>query len=138
VESDAFVFVGYSFSDPDIRSIFMRFRDALTLRSAEERDVFVVSPCATDEEFAVGKAIWSSRGAVWIPLSAETFFRNLVSVLEQSHLTTKRQELMSAYDLADDQSFDDKVAQIANLLKVDKAAALELMRIGRRRVGGGL
>lgn len=74
----SFVFVGYSMHDPVIRALYFRAGAVLAKRSEELRkQTYVVFPYDNDVDRRVSATTWQGRGATYIPLDAEDFFKRL-------------------------------------------------------------
>lgn len=81
-----FVWIGYSLSDPDLRTIYLSMRDML--RSKElHRKPFVVHPLESEDlddrnrhnlEWHLANKVWDARGATFLPGKAEIFLPALV------------------------------------------------------------
>jgi hypothetical protein len=126
-ESAAFTFIGYSMTDPDFRTIYLDYQDDIRNRRDERKDSYVVSPVDNLEDYLLGKAIWAERGAVWLPLNAESFFGGLRDILESK--TTKEIEtvIMKKYRLKDEQAYREKIAQTAAILEINHAEAIQFL-----------
>lgn len=76
--SKAFVFVGYSLSDFNIRALYSKSREILERRSSKlTKKTFIVAPPSSESERHVASEVWKSRGAIYIPMGAEEFFKAL-------------------------------------------------------------
>ena len=74
----SFVFVGYSLSDQIIRALYFRAKDILVKRKDKLNKItYIVSPSSNDIEYRVSKKTWEGRGAKYIPIGAEEFFKRL-------------------------------------------------------------
>lgn len=75
-----FVWVGYSLSDVDLRTIYLSLRDMLTKSKLAKRP-FVVHPLSTNTEieWRLARAVWHARGGTFIPGKAEHFLPALQS-----------------------------------------------------------
>lgn len=134
-EADAFVFVGYSMSDPDFRQLYLDYRDDIALRGKNDKLTYVVSPSRDQYYFALSKHVWRSRGAVWLPLTAGQFFRKLRETLEHSFDSNAKTTIMKKYNLADEAAFTDKVRRTAALLNVAEQDALQFLLEARTKTG---
>lgn len=134
-EADAFVFVGYSMSDPDFRHIYMRYQNDIRSRVEDKKDSYVVSPTATQEEYELGKAIWSSRGAIWLPLDAASFFSAIKGILESSTTKDIEEGIMKKYHLADRAAYQEKVEETMRVLEISEADAIEFLSQTRPKTG---
>jgi hypothetical protein len=139
-EADAFVFVGYSLSDPDFRSIYRQYRERILKRPSgpakEDKTTYVVAPEEDRHKYKLGADIWLDRGAVWIPLTALDFFRRLRFFLEHKMGTKELATLQQKCRIADSDVFSQKVAQIADILCLETDDALGFM-MDARMVSGG-
>jgi len=135
-EADAFVFVGYSMSDPDFRSLYLDYRDELSIRGRDQKVTYVVSPSSGPSYFALGKHVWRSRGAVWIPLSAGQFFEKLRETLEHNFNKGAKTRIMTKYNLTDELGFADKVRDTAELLSISEQDAMQFLLDARTKTGG--
>ena len=134
-EADAFVFVGYSMEDPDFKRLYFDYRSEISLRKRNEKDTYVVSPPDNQFDYELKKAIWKTRGAVWIPLTAEDFFNSLRSVLLNTIDDEAKKKIMDKYGLKTDADFNEKVARIADLLLIDREASIRFLREAPPRSG---
>ena len=139
-EADAFVFVGYSMSDPDFRSLYMSHRDAIQGRrrgtSTEDKTTYVVGPARDPFHYELGTEVWAGRGAVWFPLDARTFFEELRLFLEHGSGSTMLKTLKKSYKLQDEGVFRQKVDRIGQTLCLDPGDAMAFMMQVRKRSGG--
>ncbi len=79
-DSKAFVFVGYSLNDPDLKAIFRNYLKVLEERIEQfEHPTYIVAPCDNDNDFdyEIGNKIWRQRNIRWIPYDAYEFFTEL-------------------------------------------------------------
>ena len=60
--AEAFVFVGYSMNDPDFRSLYLDYREDISLRRTQDKKTYVVSPVGDGLEYDLARAVWRSRG----------------------------------------------------------------------------
>lgn len=135
--SDAFVFVGYSMNDPDFRSIYLRYRERIQGRKRfPEKKTYVVSPPKDEFSYALGKPLWDSRGAIWIPLKAETFFARLKYFLEIHYDALVRDNVMKKYNLAREQELEQFIDRTSEVLRIDRADALRFLYEALPRGGG--
>jgi hypothetical protein len=134
-EADAFVFVGYSMSDPDFRSLYMAYREEIDLRRKANKKVYVVAPAKDVHTYVLGKGIWESRFAVWLPLDAQGFFAGLKSILEEKVTKETKEKIMKKYNLKDEAAFMDKVRQTADILRIEETDAIQFLFEARSRTG---
>jgi hypothetical protein len=145
-EAEAFVFVGYSATDPDLRGIYMKYRDEIRFRdpirlggsnpNKEDKTTYIVGRCKDIYSYRIGSQIWKSRGAVWIPLTALGFFRKLRSVMERKTGSDILSALKERYAYVDDASFQNKVDAIADVLCASGDDAFAFLNEARKRTGG--
>ena len=133
---DAFVFVGYSMSDPDFRRMYMNFRDDIKSRKHADKDTFFVSPPKDKYSYRLGKKIWDVRGATWIPLDAATFMARLKRFLETRTTTDIRAAVKKKYNLADEAALDDLIQRTGDTLLVDLSEALQFLHMALPKGGG--
>lgn len=136
IEADAFVFVGYSMSDPDFRSLYLNNHEEMNDRKIAEKDTYVVTPLKDKDAYALGKGVWKSRGAVLIPLTAEAFFLRIRFILENQSDDDTKKMIMKKYNLKDEQAFQDKIQQTAKILKVEINDAIQFLVEARTKAGG--
>jgi len=139
-DADAFVFVGYSLSDPDFRSLYRRYRRRILDRPSgpkkEDKTTYVVGPEDNRRKYRLGADIWLDRGAIWIPLTAHDFFSRLREFLEHKIGTTELESLQHKYRTQDTKAFSQKAARIADILCLDSEESLGFM-MDARMVSGG-
>jgi len=133
--SDVFVFVGYSMSDPDIRAIYMRWRKNILGRkygpNNEDTAVFVVSPPDNGFDYTVGSSMWGARGALLIPLDALSFFKKLKHFMVYESGSKKLEDLKDILKIEDEAVLGDKVDRLARLLRVKKEDAIQFLFVAR-------
>lgn len=134
-ESDVFVFVGYSMSDPDFRRLYLRHRDNLKFRQQRKKDAYVVGPARDHYSYVLAKAVWESRYAIFLPLDAESFFAGVKYFLDRSTRQEIQRAIMKKYGLKDEKAFDDKVNNAADILQIDKAEATQFLFEARTKTG---
>ena len=138
-EADALVMVGYSMTDPDFRSLYMRYREEINARDpgthSEDKTTYVVGPCRDAHAYALGNKIWKARGALWIPLTAKEFFAKLRLFMEDRAGRLMMASLKTKLAYADDAAFVGSVARIAATLCIDQSDALGFLREVRTRSG---
>jgi len=72
-------------SDPDLRHTYATYRDQLALRQKHNKYTYVVYPVASSEAYTLHKAIWKTRGAKFLPLTADEFFLMLNEGVRRAH-----------------------------------------------------
>lgn len=128
ISADAFVFVGYSMSDPDFRRLYQLYRDDITLRGKASKKTYVVMPPATPTSYRLGDVLWDSRSAVWIPLTAQAFFEKLKEAMEGHALDAIRKEICAKHSLPNtDDAFEAKVSQTMDALDMEKHDAIAFL-----------
>jgi hypothetical protein len=131
----AFIFVGYSMSDPDFRAIYLAHRNDIQLRGKMAKTTFVVGPADGEHEYRLGEALWKARGAVWIPLTAGEFFGRLKGLLIDRVDEEVRSRIMKNYGLAAEAEFTQKLRQTSEILKIDLTNALAFLSETRTKTG---
>jgi hypothetical protein len=134
-EADAFVFVGYSMSDPDFRSLYLDYREEMDLRQKAKKKAYIVAPEEDVHTYALGKGIWESREAVWLPLDAESFFSGIRSILDQRVSKEEKERIMKKYHLKDEKAFLEKVELTAQILRIEKGEAIQFLSEARTKTG---
>jgi hypothetical protein len=134
-EADAFVFVGYSMNDPDFRSLYVDYRLDIDIRREAQKKAYVVGPAQDVHEYVLGKGIWESRYAVWLPLDAQTFFAAIKSILEETATKEIKEAIMKKYRLKDEAAFLDKVRQTSEILRIEEVEAIEFLFQARTKTG---
>ncbi|MFH1009455.1 MAG: SIR2 family protein, partial [Candidatus Latescibacterota bacterium] len=134
----AFVFIGYSMSDPDFRRIYMEYRQEITGRGEAKKSTCFVAPAKDEFSYRLGSVIWRRRGAVWIPFDATEFFAVLRRFLERRESKRIREAILKKYGHApeDNEAFDDLVQRTADILKVERSDAVAFLYATRTRTGG--
>jgi hypothetical protein len=139
-QAEAFVFVGYSMSDPDIRAVYMKYRKMILARKygPENHDtaVYIVSPPDNEFDYTVGSSMWGTRGALWIPLDALSFFKKLRHFLVYESGSRGLKDLKDRLYIEDEAVLGDKVGRIARLLRVKKEDAVQFLFEARSLSGG--
>nr|AUN37030.1 hypothetical protein [uncultured bacterium] len=115
--ADAFVFIGYSMSDPDFRSLYREYLNLMELRQQIAAKTYLVAPASDWAEFMLGQEIWKGRNAVWIPLDASSFFRLLRNELERISDAEVRSRLKKRLSIQDDDALDERLAELAATLE---------------------
>jgi len=113
--SKAFVFVGYSLSDPNIRALYHYARDVLARRGELEKNTYVVYPADNDTEKRVATAVWQQRGAKYIPLTAEEFFSELHRQAREVVLVKLARTIQQRLDIKEEKILNEKVNEILNV-----------------------
>lgn len=134
--SDAFVFVGYSMNDPDFRHIYLKYQDRIAVRERIQKKTFVVSPARDRFSYTLGKAVWESRGAVWLPFTAEEFFAHLKDHMSKTYDKSLRRGVMTKYGL-DEDGLKEQIQSTAKILKVSLDEALHFLNEASPKGGGG-
>lgn len=137
--AEAFVFVGYSMSDPDFRRIYMEYRQEIASRDEAEKMTYFVAPCKDGFSYRLGTVIWKNRGAVWIPFDSAEFFAALRRFLERREDKRVREAILKKYNLApeDDEAYQDLVKRTAEILRIERSEAVQFLYAARTKVGGG-
>jgi hypothetical protein len=83
-----FVWVGYSLNDVDLRSMYLSMRDMLARTQDLVKKPYVVHPLGSGDvtarlELELATAIWESRGASFVPMTAEEFLPALVTQVKR-------------------------------------------------------
>lgn len=91
----AFVFVGYSLSDPNIRALY--YRSGAMLKRSEKLDktTYIVSPVSSNVEELLSHAVWEARNATFIPMGAVEFFQALYQETTTYALDSLKRRLYS-------------------------------------------
>jgi hypothetical protein len=110
--SKAFVLVGYSLSDPNIRTLYHRGRDILAKREKFGKATYVVYPPKTKLERNVATEVWRQRGATYIPLSAVQFFEQLHRQALEVVAVEMAKKLMERLGIKERNVLDAKVQEI--------------------------
>ena len=106
----AFVFVGYSMMDPDLRRIYMEYREGWKLRKANsDKKTYFISPPKDEFSYRLGKKIHENRGSEWIPLSAAEFFARLKDLMDTHTETEARKMIMNKYHTKDENAIEDLI-----------------------------
>lgn len=81
-DSKAFVFVGYSLNDPDLKAIYRTYLKVLKERTEEfDHPAYIVAPADNEFDYEIGSKIWKERKIKWIPLNASEFFIELLQFI---------------------------------------------------------
>ncbi len=135
--ADAFVFVGYSMNDPDFRRVYMKYREDIKDRKKIDKETYVVCPSRDVFSYILGSEIWSSRGAIWIPLDCDKFFARLKHFIDSHSKKEIRSKVMQKYNLTNEDMLNDYINQTAEILRVGQEEALQFLFEARTRTGGG-
>lgn len=124
-EADAFVFVGYSLSDPDTKLVFMNFREELDELRRNYRNIYVVdsiqdSHSQASSSYQVGVELWASRGVTLIPIGAGPFFARLKLMLEDDQQRDTIEKLKKAYNISDEDLLEQKIEKMKELFQFTK------------------
>ncbi|HYV28485.1 MAG TPA: SIR2 family protein [Candidatus Eisenbacteria bacterium] len=135
-DADAFVFVGYSMSDPDFRSVYLKHRNEMQLRKDRRKDAYVVAPARDHYAYSLAKGVWQARYAIYLPLDAESFFAGIKLFLDQTSRKDLQAAIMKKYRLMDENAYLDKVKQTAEILRIDNVEAEQFLFEARTKTGG--
>jgi hypothetical protein len=130
----AFVFVGFSLTDPDFRTWYQAFQEQLEIREANGKKTYFVMPAQDEFSYALGDKIWQQRNAVWIPLTAEAFFVQLKIVAQGRTLYNIRREVRSDYGVNDAQ-LEELIQQTSEAWRMSADEALIFLYEARTRIG---
>lgn len=137
-EADAFVFVGYSMTDPDFRRLYRSFRQDLEDRrktqGAADRMTYAVMPVSDPESYELARLVWQARGAILIPLSAGDFFARIKEILSDQLRGEVEAALTTKFGI-DKQELAAKVAAVAAILRVEPPEAEQFLLEARTKVG---
>lgn len=135
--ADAFVFVGYSMSDPDFRRIYMTYRTQIANRGGRGKKTYLVCPPSDTYSYRLGRVVWEERGCVWIPFGAQWFFQQLRKYLEESIDRDVRIRIMHKYGIPEHDlaGFDDLVKRTQEVLLIDPVDAIRFLDEARTRLG---
>lgn len=113
----SFVFVGYSLSDPNIRSLYFQANEILTSQRINLKKLtYVVFPPDNDVDRKISSEIWSSplRNAKYIPLAADEFFKRLYEQLEGKAMIELKKELQTRLSMTRDE-LNSKIEEIRSV-----------------------
>lgn len=134
--ADAFVFVGYSMLDPDLRTVYMRYHKKILDRgygpNNKDTAVFVVSPPDNSFDYTIGSSMWRARGALWIPLDALSFFKKLRHCMEFESGSQRLEELKDRLDTEDKIVLGERIDRVARLLRVKREDAIQFFYMARK------
>jgi hypothetical protein len=125
--SDAFVFVGYSMNDPDIRNIYLKYRQTFIDLARYQKSSYLVSPPSDLISWVVGKEVWDCRNVKWIPLDARSFFFLLKSCIEDYANKYILAKAKKNFRTNDDEAFDDHVAKLQEIFQMDRSEVLSFL-----------
>jgi hypothetical protein len=93
----AFVFVGYSLSDPNIRALYAKSGQVLKRRNEKlMKKTYIIAPPKSDEERQVATAVWNARDdATYLPMTADEFFRAVHQEIVTHQLDELKTKLFS-------------------------------------------
>jgi hypothetical protein len=134
INADAFVFVGYSMSDPDFRRLYELYRHDIVLRQKADKKTYVVMP-GSETSYRFGRVLWETRGAIWLPMTALAFFGELERFLEGHVQDNVRKAIYAKYSLTSQEAYDQLVARTAEVLDVEPADAIQYLYVSRTRGG---
>ena len=127
-------------NDLDFRIAYLEHREKIKARSKGndplEMTTFVVSPPDDEYDYELGRKIWGSRGALWIPLDALGFFQKLRRCLEHNFGEMQLKDLKSKFQTADETVLAEKRDRITEILAVGEGDALQFMFLSKSRTGG--
>jgi hypothetical protein len=113
----SFVFVGYSLSDPNIRSLYFQANEILTNQRINLKKItYVVFPPSNDVDRNISSAVWLAppRNAKYIPLAADEFFRRLYEQLEGKAMIELKKELQIRLSMTRDE-LNSKIEEIRSV-----------------------
>jgi len=113
-----FVFVGYSLSDPNIRSLYFRANKILTTQRIQmNKKTYVVYPCKDEVDRRIATATWSapSRNAIHIPLAADEFFKRLRDQVENKAVVKRKHQIAERLKIQDIKDLDAKIDEIKSI-----------------------
>lgn len=132
---DYFVFVGYSMNDPDFRRISFDYQQYIDSRK-KGKYTYIVYPAKDYFSYRLGKQVWASRNAVWIPLSAKDFFAKLKRRIDDFSLKDMRERVKKARGGIEDEVLEDLLGKVSDALKIDSKEALVFLDQTRTIEGG--
>ena len=111
----SFVFVGYSLSDPNIRTLYFRAMDLLiNTRKKLRKKTYIVFPARNDMERRVSEEVWGQREAIYIPLGADEFFNRLYAELKTNVIKDIKQQLVKRLGITTEE-LNNKVEEIMKI-----------------------
>jgi hypothetical protein len=134
-EADAFVFVGYSMNDPDLRRVYRDYRSDIASRRELAKFSYVVGPATDSYQYRLGRKLWEVRGAIWLPFTAADFFAQLKAILEAKGDNLIRQFIMQKYRLKTDDEYQDKVNQTSEILHISENDAIRFLVEAHTKTG---
>jgi hypothetical protein len=109
----SFVFVGYSLSDPNIRSLYFRVNEILTKQRKDlKKTTYVVFPPKNDIDRRVSEMTWLARNATYIPLSGEEFFDRLHELIKSKGVKYLKDKLLKRLDINNVSDLNIKIKEI--------------------------
>lgn len=137
IEAAAFVFVGYSMSDPDFRRVYMDYRSIIAGREERGKRTFFVAPALDKYAYRLGRVVWKERGATWLPFDAATFFQELKRYADQRITKEVRVQILRKHGLREDDvdAFNELVKRTQEVLLVDEGEAIRFLYEARTRTG---
>lgn len=134
--ADAFIFVGYSMTDPDFRRIYLEFRNQIKDRKTRDKDSYVVYPANDEFSYYLGRKIWELRGAIWIPLAAGAFFAKLKYYMSSRAYIEARNAIKIKYNIKDENFLDDLIKRTKDIFGITDSAAIRFLLQTQSRLGG--
>jgi len=109
----SFVFVGYSLSDPNIRSLYFRVNEILMKQRKElKKTTYVVFPPENDIDRRVSEMTWLERNAIYIPMSGEDFFEQLHERIKSKGINNLKKKLRKRLNLNNNDELNIKIKEI--------------------------
>ena len=134
-EADAFVFVGYSMNDPDLRRVYRAYRSDIESRRELAKLSYVVGPAADAYQYRLGRKLWEVRGAIWLPFTAAAFFARLKAILERQGDNLVRRFIMQKYRLKTNEEYLDKVTLTSEILHISENDAIRFLAEAHTKTG---
>ena len=122
---EKFIFVGYSFNDPDLKLLHNIKRKQFSNR--KDTDTFVIFPTNSIYEYELGSCVWKSRNITWIPISASTFFHKIKSLLFYEGKDLLIESIMDKYGENSPQLFQKKIDYVKKYLELEESQALNFL-----------
>lgn len=133
---EVFIFVGYSLSDPDLKTIYRRFLEDIEFRKRTEGKItYFVSPVKDNYSYLLGRDIWKSRGALWIPLDSKTFFGRIKSMMLDKGTIKMRKIIMEEFNKGDDDQVEELIKKTAEILSISHSDAMHFLVEIKREKG---
>ncbi len=112
----AFVFVGYSLSDPNIKALYYKASNLLIKMNKKlHKKTYIVFPSKNEVEEMVSKCTWEARNAVYIPLTAEVFFVELHRAIETYALNGLKEEIRIRLGHKDMSLVNQRISEIGKV-----------------------